>query len=91
MGNQNNVTDVDNIYDILRQLGHELPPPPPKGGVYQPVVQVGNLLYISGQGATKAGVPVISGYVGGDVSLEEGRKAAVICALNALSCLEDYT
>lgn len=31
MGNQNNVTDVDNIYDILRQLGHELPPPPPKG------------------------------------------------------------
>ena len=79
------------IYEALKENNCELPPLPPKGGIYKPVVQVGNLLYISGQGATMAGAPVYTGYVGGDVSLEDGQKAARLCALNALSNLEHYT
>lgn len=80
-----------NLYEKLKEMGYELPPLPPKGGVYKPVVQVDRLLYVSGQGATIAGVPQITGYVGNDVSVEEGRQAARICALNALSNLNAFT
>ena len=45
------------VYENIRKSGYELPPSPPKGGIYKPVKQVGNLLYISGQGATKDGQP----------------------------------
>lgn len=78
------------VYVHLKELGLELPPLPPKGGIYKPVVQVGNLLYISGQGATVAGVPKIVGYVGDDLTLEEGQEAAKLCGLNALSTLHSY-
>ena len=78
------------IYEVIKNLGYELPELPPKGGIYKPVVQVGNLLYVSGQGATKAGVPVITGKVGTDRTVEEGQEAARICALNCLSTLHDY-
>lgn len=81
----------NDIYEKLRQMGEELPDPPARGGVYQPVVQAGNMLYVSGQGATRDGAVVIAGHVGGDVSCEEGKKAAKICALNALSCLDHFT
>ena len=37
------------VYENIRKSGYELPPSPPKGGIYKPVKQVGNLLYISGQ------------------------------------------
>ena len=49
------------IYTRLNELGYELPAPAPKGGIYKPVKQVGSLLYVSGQGATEKGVPVICG------------------------------
>ncbi len=79
------------IYEKLKEMGLTLPGRPAKGGIYQPVVQAGNLLYVSGQGATRDGAAVVTGYVGGDVTVEEGREAARLCALNALSCLEEYT
>jgi len=78
------------IYAKLKELGYELPPLPPKGGIYKPVCQVGNLLYVSGQGATVKGVPEITGKVGRERTIEEGQQAAVLCALNALATLEDY-
>ena len=78
------------IYARLKELGYEIPPLPPKGGIYKPVCQVGNLLYVSGQGATIKGVPEITGKVGRERTIEEGQKAAVLCALNALATLEDY-
>lgn len=65
-------------------------PSPPKGGIYKPVKQVGNLLYISGQGATKDGQPVVSGKLGSERTIEEGQEAARICTLNALSVLHEY-
>lgn len=78
------------VHERLKELNLELPPLPPKGGIYQPVKQVGNLLFVSGQGATKEGKPVITGKVGRECSLKQGREAAKICALNALSTLQDY-
>ena len=78
------------IYARIKELGLELPEPPPKGGVYKPVKQVGNLLYVSGQGATIKGVPVVIGKVGAERTLEEGQQAARICVMNALSTLQNY-
>ena len=78
------------VYERIKELGYEIPELPPKGGIYKPVKQVGNMLYVSGQGATKKGIPVIPGKVGAERTIEEGQDAARICALNALSTLHDY-
>lgn len=78
------------VYARIKELGYELPPAAPKGGVYKSVVQVGNLLYISGQGSTKEGKPVFEGKVGAEVTLEQGQEASRICALNALSAMDVY-
>lgn len=78
------------IYQTLQELGHELPPPPPSGGIYKSVRQAGTMLYISGQGPVRNGKPVYTGKVGAGRSLEEGREAAVLCTLNALGALHHY-
>lgn len=78
------------IYKKIKELGYELPQAAPKGGIYKPVKQVGNLLYISGQGATKKGEPAVSGKLGRERTIEEGQEAARICTLNALSAIDAY-
>ena len=78
------------IYGKLKELGYSLPSLPPRGGIYKPVKQIGNLLYVSGQGATVKGVPAVVGHVGMERTLEEGQDAARMCALNCLAVLEDY-
>lgn len=81
---------MNDVYKRIDELGYTLPDTPPQGGIYKPVKQVGNLLYVSGQGATKSGVPVVVGKVGGKCSLEQGQQAARICTLNALSTLHHF-
>ena len=78
------------IIEVLKKMNVELPAPPPKGGVYKPVKQVGKLLFVSGQGCTRDGKPLYQGKVGKECSLEEGQAAARVCALNALSVLKEY-
>ena len=78
------------IYARLKELNLELPELPPKGGIYKPVKQVGNMLYVSGQGATVKGVPTIVGKVGKDRTIEEGQDAARLCTMNCLATLHDY-
>ncbi|MCL2578620.1 MAG: RidA family protein [Oscillospiraceae bacterium] len=79
-----------NVYDKLKELQIELPPHPPLGGIYKPVKQVGSLLFVSGQGPTKDGKPVIAGKVGGERTIEEGQEAARLCVLNCLSVLHHF-
>lgn len=78
------------IYARLQELGLILPELPPRGGIYKPVKQVGNMLYVSGQGATVKGVPAITGHVGAERTIEEGQDAARLCVMNCLSTLHDY-
>lgn len=78
------------IYERIKELGYELPGLPPPGGIYKPVKQIGNMLYVSGQGATVKGTPAILGKVGGECSLQQGQDAARLCALNALSTLHNF-
>ena len=78
------------IYARIKELNLTLPELPPAGGVYKPVRQMGNCLYVSGQGPTKAGVPVITGKAGAERTVEEAREAARMCVLNGLSVLHNY-
>ena len=78
------------IYQRLNELEITLPSPPPCAGIYKPVKQVGNMLYISGQGCTENGVPVVTGKVGLERTVEDGQYAARLCGLNALSVLHQY-
>ncbi len=73
----------------LASMGLTLPQPPNPVATYLPVVVVDGLAYVSGQGPTRNGEPVVRGKVGAEVSLEEGYEAARLCALNALAALED--
>lgn len=74
----------------LRELGYELPPPPPEAGNYIAVKEFGShFLYISGTGGD-IGAFDPHGRLGAEISLELGQKAAENCALNILSAIKAH-
>lgn len=75
---------MSSIENRLREKKLSLPPAPPPAANYVPYVISGNMLYIAGQ-ISKTPETAITGCVGKDITPEEGRKAAQICALNILS------
>ena len=79
---------MSRIEEKLMQLGLELPDPPPPAGAYVPCVQTGKLVFVSGQIPRVKGEVRYRGHVGSDLSVDDGAKAAQICALNALSALK---
>lgn len=68
-----------------QELGLALPTPTPPVGNYLKAVQVGNLLFLSGHGPHKDGVPQYRGKVGKDLSLDEGYAAARLTMLNCIA------
>ncbi len=68
----------------LKALGIELPAVPAPAANYVPSVRVGNLLFISGQVSIGGGQKFV-GKVGRDLTVEEGQKAARVCAINLLA------
>lgn len=77
------------VYTKLAEKGIILPAPPPKGGVYTPVMEFGDkLLYCSGCGPDVGDGNNIVGKLGKDLTVEEGQKAAYNCVLNLLANLE---
>ena len=78
------------VYERLKELKITLPEPSPPAGIYKPVRQAGNCLYVSGQGPTRNGALAFTGKVGSERSVEEGQEAARICAINALSQLNRF-
>jgi enamine deaminase RidA (YjgF/YER057c/UK114 family) len=72
----------------LTELRIELPSPPLPVASYVPYVIVDNLVYISGQiTATADGLKYI-GRLGETVSLDDGKAAARLCAINVLAQLK---
>lgn len=69
----------------LKDLAIELPPGGAVAGNYVPVVRTGNLLFISGQLPLRDGKVAVTGIVGRDVTLDQGRDAARLCAINILA------
>lgn len=72
----------------LRELGFELPIAPKPVAAYVPAVRTGNLVFISGQAATRNGELLFKGKVGSDLTLEDGYKAAQVTILNSLALLK---
>ena len=79
-----------NAEQRLKASGIELPPPPKPLGAYVEAVQVGNLLFVSGALPLEGGVPKFLGRIGADLSVEEGRSAARLAALNALALARQH-
>jgi enamine deaminase RidA (YjgF/YER057c/UK114 family) len=71
----------------LAELGIELPEVVPPAGAYIPAVRTGNLVYTAGQVPMQSGKLVGTGKVGAEVSPEEGKALARVCALNALGAV----
>ncbi len=74
----------------LTELGIELPAAPQPLGAYRAVVQAGSLLFLSGQLPIKNGALQFKGRVGAELSLDEGRAAAELTALNALAQIRHF-
>ena len=70
----------------LADLGIVLPTPASPVANYVPFVRTGSLLFVSGQICFDGqGKIVAKGKVGGNVSIEDGQKAARACAVNVLA------
>jgi enamine deaminase RidA (YjgF/YER057c/UK114 family) len=74
----------------LVELGIELPRPPTPLGAYVEAVQSGNLLFLSGTLPVEGGVPKFLGRIGKEVSVEDGRRATRLAALNALALAKEH-
>lgn len=70
------------------ELNLTLPPAPKPVGLYQPLVVVGSLAYLSGHGPLCADKTLIIGKVGQDLSLEQAKLAARQVALALLATLK---
>lgn len=71
----------------LQELALELPPAPKPVAVYKSLVLVGNLAYVSGHGPLKPDKTLITGRVGADLTLEQGKAAARQVGLAILATL----
>jgi enamine deaminase RidA (YjgF/YER057c/UK114 family) len=74
----------------LRELDIALAPPPTPFGAYVEAAKIGDLLFLSGMLPVVGHEPQYVGRVGGALSAEDGRKAAEIACLGALSAAKAY-
>jgi enamine deaminase RidA (YjgF/YER057c/UK114 family) len=74
----------------IAELKLDLPNPPKPGGVYKPVVQVGNVCYVSGHGPLRPDGSLICGKVGLDVTEEQAKEAARVTGLALLASLRAH-
>ena len=64
------------ISEKLSKLGITLPPPPSAAGLYKPVLISGNQIYFSGHLPILSDGSMITGKVGHEMTVEEGKEAA---------------
>lgn len=74
----------------LEELGIRLPVPPQPVATYTSCKQVGNLVFVSGQGPIIEGKQMYTGKLGNNLKMEDGYLAARYCAVNLLAQLEAY-
>jgi enamine deaminase RidA (YjgF/YER057c/UK114 family) len=75
------------VKEKLAALGLSLPTAAAPVAAYVPAVKTGNLVFTAGQLPVVDGKLVKEGKVGSDVTLEDAKKMAEICALNALAAI----
>ncbi len=75
------------VKEKLAALGLTLPTAAAPVAAYVPAVRTGNLVFTAGQLPVVDGKLVLTGKVGSDVTPEDAKKMAEICALNALAAI----
>jgi enamine deaminase RidA (YjgF/YER057c/UK114 family) len=79
---------MSEIESRVNKMGLEIPETPKSLAVYVPAKQSGKLVFTAGQLPLVKGELIVQGLLGKDVEIEEAKKAAVICTLNALAALK---
>lgn len=74
--------------DRLAELGIPLPEVVAPVAAYVPAVRTGSLVFTAGQVPIVAGEVAATGKVGAEISGEEAKQYARICALNALAAVD---
>ncbi len=72
----------------IKELGIQLIMPTPPIANYLKAVRVGNLVYLSGHGPDKPGGGQVTGKLGSDLTVEQGRDAARLVGISLLSTLK---
>ncbi|MGZ5405901.1 MAG: RidA family protein [Nocardioides sp.] len=72
----------------LAELGLSVPEVAKPVAVYVPAVRSGHHVFTSGQLPMRSGELMMTGKVGGDVSLDEAVECARQCALNAIAAVK---
>ncbi|MDR3404730.1 MAG: RidA family protein [Chthoniobacter sp.] len=74
----------------LTELHLELPPAPMPVAVYKPLVIVDRMAYVSGHGPLRVDKTLITGVVGRDLTLDQGKAAARQVGLAILATLRKH-
>lgn len=74
----------------IKALGLQLPPAPPPAGLYKPVLEVEGYLYVSGQGPMQNDGTYITGRIGADMNLSQGKLAAEQVGLTMLATIKEH-
>jgi enamine deaminase RidA (YjgF/YER057c/UK114 family) len=72
----------------IQELGITLPEVAKPAGAYVPAVQSGNLVFTAGQIPLVEGKLIATGKVGKEISVEEAKSIARVCALNAVAAIK---
>jgi enamine deaminase RidA (YjgF/YER057c/UK114 family) len=74
----------------MQELKLTLPPTPKPMAKYKPAVPVGNMLYVSGHGPVKLTPDSpVTGRLGADLTVEQGKEAARLVGLAILSTVRN--
>ncbi|WP_411121445.1 RidA family protein [Streptomyces sp. x-19] len=79
------------VEEKIAALGLKLPEVVPPLAAYQPAVRSGAYVHTSGQLPMVDGALPVTGKVGAEVSPEQAKELAAVCALNALAAVKSVT
>ena len=77
------------IEQILKERGYQLPALAEAMGLYVPAVKVNDLVFTAGLLPEIGDDLKFAGKLGKDLTIEQGQRAAELCALNALSIIKE--
>ena len=72
----------------LAELGLTLPVAAKPVAVYVPAIRTGNIVFTAGQLPLVDGAIAATGKVGKEVSVDDAKKLAQVCALNCLAAVD---
>ena len=76
------------IEEKIKDLGFELPEAPKPVAAYVPALKIDKLVFTAGQIPIVKGELKYKGKLGKDFTIDDGKKAAEICALNCLAAIK---